>query len=274
MKNLRSYLMVAGDKEKHLDKIDELNCDVAMINLEDGVGNKKEALQLLENKYTNIGFRALNKYIVVRINPLEETGYDEVQVLNKLKPHAIRVPKIKNVEDVQKVLDCIDEEIEIHLSIETKEALYHLTKLRLDKRVTTVYLGILDLLESLELAQNLVTLDNPMIEYVLSRFLVESKMVGLKPIFFTYQEYKNTDEFTKWLQKAKQMGYSATSCISPTQVDIANEIFKVDDKEIEKAKYIVKIFEENRFQGITGFVDQLYGFIDEPIYKNAKLILK
>jgi len=273
-KNLKSYLMVAGDKEKHLSKIDVLSCDVAMINLEDGVGDKKEALKLLQNRFEKDGFQSKNKCIVVRINPLDESGIDEIKVLNQLKPHAIRIPKIKTKEDVQKALECIDKDIEIHLSIETKEGFENISKLKLDRRVTTVYLGILDLLESLELPQSLLKLENPMIDYILSRFLVESKIAGFKPIFLTYQDYKNTEEFTLWLQKAKLMGYRATSCISPTQVEIANEIFSNDETEIEKAKYIVKIFEENQANGITGFSDETYGFIDEPIYKNAKQILK
>jgi citrate lyase subunit beta/citryl-CoA lyase len=274
MKKLQSYLMVAGDKEKHLSKINELSCDVAVVNLEDGVFDKVAALELLSNRFSLNGFRTTNKYIVVRINPIEETGYDEIIELNKLKPHAIRIPKIKTIDDVQKAIDLIDEDIEVHLSIETKEAFHNLSKLRLDKRITTVYLGILDLLESLELPQNLLKPENPMIEYILSRFLVESKIVGFKPIFLTYQEYKNTEEFTKWIEKAKLMGYTASSCISPTQAQIVNQILSEDEKEIEKAKYIVKIFEENRINGITGFVDEKFGFVDEPIYKNAKQILK
>lgn len=101
----RSYLMVAGDKEKHLDKIEILSCDVAMINLEDGVFDKVNALKLLSHKFSLNGFRATNKYIVVRINPLDETGCDEIVELNKLKPHAIRIPKIKTIDDVQKAID-------------------------------------------------------------------------------------------------------------------------------------------------------------------------
>jgi citrate lyase subunit beta/citryl-CoA lyase len=273
-KNFKSYLMVAGDKEKHLSKIDALSCDVAMINLEDGVGNKQEALTLLEKTFCLGGMRTTNKFIVVRINPLDESGIEEIKVLNELKPHAIRIPKIRTSDDVKKALELIDEDIEIHLSIETKEAFDNLAKLKLDKRVTTVYLGILDLLESLQLPQSLLKVENPMIDYILSRFLVESKMAGFKPVFLTYQDYKNTDKFTSWLEKAKLMGYTATSCISPTQVDIANKIFVNDENEIEKSKYIVKIFEENQANGITGFSDERCGFIDEPIYKNAKQILK
>ncbi|MBI3873998.1 MAG: CoA ester lyase [Arcobacter sp.] len=271
---LKSYLMVAGDKDKHLSKIDDLSCDVAMINLEDGVGNKEEALQLLESKFSSSGFRKINKYIVVRINPLDSSASEEIVVLNKLKPNAIRIPKVKSAEDVKLALKLIDDDIEVHLSIETKEAFLNILSLKLDKRVTTIYLGILDLFESLDLPQNILKLDNPTIHYILSKFLVDSKMAGFKPIFFTYQEYKNTDEFALWLELAKNMGYTATSCISPTQVEIANMIFEKDMKEYEKAKYIVEIFIKNKEKQITGFVDEKYGFIDEPIFKNAQNILK
>ncbi len=270
----KSYLMVAGDKEKHLSKINDLKCDVAMINLEDGVGDKEYALNLLRQTFALNGMRTNNKYIVVRINPLDETGLEEIKILNILKPHAIRIPKIKSVDEVKKALKAIDQEIDIHLSIETKEGFENLKSFKIDKRVTTVYLGILDLLESLVLPQNLLTLNNPTIHYILSKFLIESKMAGFNPIFFTYQDYKNTNEFKSWLDLAKNMGFEATSCISPSQVDIANKVFEIDSDEYEKAKYIVELFEANLQNKISGFSDEKYGFIDEPIYKNAKNIIK
>lgn len=270
----KSYLMVAGDKEKHLSKINDLKCDVAMINLEDGVGDKEYALNLLRQTFALNGMRTNNKYIVVRINPLDETGLEEIKILNILKPHAIRIPKIKSVNEVKKALKAIDQEIDIHLSIETKEGFENLKSFKIDKRVTTVYLGILDLLESLVLPQNLLTLNNPTIHYILSKFLIESKMAGFNPIFFTYQDYKNTNEFKSWLDLAKNMGFEATSCISPSQVDIANKVFEIDSNEHEKAKYIVELFEANLQNKISGFSDEKYGFIDEPIYKNAKNIIK
>jgi len=266
--------MVAGDKEKHLSKINDLKCDVAMINLEDGVGDKEYALNLLRQTFALNGMRTNNKYIVVRINPLDETGLEEIKILNILKPHAIRIPKIKSVNEVKKALKAIDQEIDIHLSIETKEGFENLKSFKIDKRVTTVYLGILDLLESLVLPQNLLTLNNPTIHYILSKFLIESKMAGFNPIFFTYQDYKNTNEFKSWLDLAKNMGFEATSCISPSQVDIANKVFEIDSDEYEKAKYIVELFEANLQNKISGFSDEKYGFIDEPIYKNAKNIIK
>jgi citrate lyase subunit beta/citryl-CoA lyase len=264
--------MIPGDKEKHLQKIPQLSCDVAMINLEDGVYDKNSALSLIANLFPN-GLQIKNKKIVVRVNPLDEGGIKEIQQLNLLKPDAIRVAKVRSIEDVQKAIQIIDEDIEVHLSIETKEAFHYLTYFKIDRRVTTVYLGILDLLESLGLPQSLLQLDNPTVDYILSKFLVDSKIAGLTPVSFTYQDYKNTQEFSAWCKKVKDMGFSAKSAISPTQSDIINDIFTLNTEELEKAKYILKRFEEEKANGCTGFVDEKYGFIDEPIYKDAKLIL-
>ena len=269
----RSYLMVAGDKEKHLKKLPILKCDVAIVNLEDGVYDKQYALDLLEKLFIVDGIKVANKKIVVRINPLNETGKDEIKVLNRLKPDAIRISKVRTIEDVELALKLIDKDIDIHLSIETKEALENLSRLKVANRVTTVYLGILDMLESLGLPQSLVKIDNHTIDYLLSRFLVDSRVAGFYPVSFTYQDYKNTQEFTLWCKKEKILGFSAKSCISPTQVDIVNDIFGYENSEIEKAQYIKNIFEVNRANGITGFSDDRYGFIDEPIYKDALLVL-
>ena len=49
----RSYLMVAGDKQKHLDKLDFLNTDFATVNLEDAVYDKEFARNLVVKHLQN-----------------------------------------------------------------------------------------------------------------------------------------------------------------------------------------------------------------------------
>ena len=269
----RSYLMVAGDKEKHLEKLPSLKCDTAMVNLEDGVFDKAAARELLKEKFSQ-GLRCADKKVVVRVNPLDECGIEDIKAMNSLKPDAIRVPKIRTKDDVKKALELIEKDIEVHLSIETKEAFANIASLKIDPRVTTVYLGILDLMESLALPQKLLSLKNPTIDYILGKFLIDSRCAGFYPVSFTYQDYKNTEEFTAWCRKVKNMGYTAKSAISPMQAEIINEIFANDEEEMKKALYIKEIFEKNKQSGLTGFVDEKYGFIDEPIYKNALLVLK
>lgn len=269
----RSAMMVPADKPKLLNKIDSLECDICMINLEDGVSkeNKRKAC-LLSSLFISHLKQSKSK-IVVRVNPIDDGGLDDINILNNIKPDAIRVAKVKTKKDVESILKVLDKDIELHLSIETKEALQNLVNLKVNDRVTTVYLGILDMLESLGLPQSIVKKGNPTIDYILSKFLIDAKMAGFYPISFVYQDYQDLDGFRDWCEYEKSMGFVAKGCISPKQVTIANDVFALSKDEIQKAEYIKAIFEENIKNGVSGFVDEKYGFVDEPIYKNALLIL-
>ncbi len=271
---IKSALMVSAHQVKHMNKLDELNADVAVINLEDGVSKELKPIALKMAALFLSNIKKSNSQLVVRVNSLDESGAEEIEYLNRFKPDAIRVPKIRKKEDIKKALKLIDENIDVHLSIETKEAFLNLKDLRIDKRIKVYYLGILDLLSDLGIYQDVLKISNPTIDYILSKYLVISNANGVCPVSFVYQDYKNLEEFEEWCIYEKSMGFSAKGCISPAQVDIANRIFTPSIGIIEKAKYIKNIFEKMRETGITGFSDEKYGFIDEPIYKDALNILK
>jgi citrate lyase subunit beta/citryl-CoA lyase len=171
-------------------------------------------------------------------------------------------------------LALLHDDIELHLSIETKEAWFNLKELKTSKKVKAFYLGILDMFADMGLSQSLIKRDNPTLLYMLPHFLVTCKSMDVKPVSFVFQDYKNLDEFKKWVMLEKEMGFSAKGCISPKQVEIVNELFGMDIDEIQKAKEIVELFEANQAKGITGFTHDKYGFIDEPIYKGALSVLK
>src|SRR3989338_2246995 len=188
-------------------------------------------------------------------------------------PDAIRVPKIRNSKEVESVYELLDDKTELHLSIETSGAWANLAKLKIDKRVTTFYLGILDLFADMNLPQNLITRDNPVMLHILSQFLITCRIIGVRPVSFVYQDFKNLEEFEKWISLEKSMGYDAKGCISPEQAKLVNKMFASDEREIRRAKTIIKLFELKREEGVTGFEDDEFGFIDEPIYKGALAVL-
>lgn len=272
--SFRSALMLSANKLKHLLKIDALEADCIMLNLEDGVSKEEKPFALVLCAIFLAQHQKSDKKFVVRVNALNEGGFDEIAYLNQFQPDAIRVPKIRDASEVKQVLDLLDEKIELHLSIETKESWNALSTLRVDKRVTTFYLGILDLFADLKLSQGLITPENPTLLYMLSHFLITTKAMGVKPVSFVFQEFKNLELFEKWLHLEKSMGYSAKGCLSPNQVPLVNKILVDDVAQLERAHVIVKLFEMNRDIGITGFVDDEYGFIDEPIYKGALALIE
>jgi len=184
------------------------------------------------------------------------------------------VPKIRNEEEVRSVLALLKDDIELHLSIETAEAWHKLSSLAVNQKVTTFYLGILDLFADMKLSQSLINIENPTMKYMLSHFLITSKSMGVKPVSFVFQEFKDLDMFSRWIELEKSMGYDSKGCISPGQVKLVNETFVDEEAQLKRAHVIVKLFEIHEEQGITGFVDDEYGFIDEPIYKGALALLE
>ena len=272
--NFSSVLMLSCNNIKHLSKLESTDAECIMLNLEDGVSEQEKPFALVLCAIFLSKIQNTNKKLVVRVNALDKGGYEEITYLNQFMPDAIRVPKIRNAQEVEQVLALLHEEVELHLSIETSKSWYNLTTFNIDKRVTALYLGILDLFADMSLSQSLITRENPTILYILSHFLVTTKSMGIKPVSFVYQEYKNLDEFTLWLELEKSMGYDSKGCISPEQVKLVNKKFKNEEALLSRATIIVKLFEMHRSEGITGFVDDEYGFIDEPIYKGALALLE
>jgi len=270
----RSVLMLSANNIKHLSKIESLEADCIMLNLEDGVAKEEKPFALVLSAIFLSRLKKCDKKLVVRINALDEGGYEEITYLNQFMPDAIRVPKIKNEKEVRNILHLLNENIELHLSIETAEGWHNLSSLAVNKRVSTFYLGILDLFADMSLPQSLIDLNNPTMHYMLSHFLVSSRAMGVKPVSFVFQEYKDLATFERWLELESSMGYEAKGCISPKQVELVNKIFMNKEEEIKRAKVIIKLFEMHRDEGITGFSDEEYGFIDEPIYKGALKLLE
>jgi len=253
----RSALMVSGHQVKHLNKIDELPADIIMLNLEDGVPKeKKEIARIIIAVF--LTQKPINKEIVVRINPLDEGGFEDIEFLKKYCFNAFRIPKVKSIEEIDDVFFKTDKEIQV--SVETKEIFFNLREFDHPK-VTTFYLGLYDLFNTLNLPLSIINLENPLIHKILSDFSLNSRYIGKTPIGFVYQQYKDLEGFSKWCILQKNLGLKGVGCITPKQAEIANKIF---DEDINFAKTIVDRFEKEGPFTIDGL------YVDEPIYKNYK----
>lgn len=270
----RSNMMLNPLNLKHLNTLDENIADVVTLNLEDAIApsRKKEALCNIALFLSHL--KNSKSFIVIRTNPFYEGGKEEIEFLNDFGFDAIRLAKVKSPNELKSALKILSNDHELHFSLETKEAFADIRALKVNDRITTANLGILDLLASLDLPQSLVKISNPTIDYILSKFLIDCKIVNIHPVSFMYQDYNNTDEFQKWCKYEKSLGFTSKACMGPKQAIIANEVFGLDDEQIKRAKYIKEVFELNSSKGIHGFMDDRYGFIDEPIYRDALNILK
>ena len=258
----RSALMVSGHQIKHLNKIDELKADIIMLNLEDGVPKEKKEIAKYLIAIFLSNYKNPNKEIVIRVNPLNEGGKEDIEFLEKFSFNAFRIPKVNSIEDIDDAFFLTDKDL--HISVETKEIFVNLKDFSHPK-IKAFYIGIYDLLNELNISHSIINVDNPFIHKLLADFSLYSNYNNIHPIGFVYQHYKDLEGFKKWCLLQKNMGIKGVGCITPAQVEIANKIFNED---MEFAKMIVK-----RFESVGPFtIDGL--FVDEPIYKNYLQILQ
>ena len=269
----RSNMMLNPLRLKHLNTIDNLPADMITLNLEDAIApsRKKEALHNIALFLSHL--EESNSFIIVRTNPFNKGGREEIAFLNSFTFDAVRVAKVQTREEILAIDRLLNREKEIHISLETKEAFTNLATFGGIERFTTANLGILDLLTSLGLPQSLLTPENPTIHYILSKFLVDAKIAEVNPISFMFQKYKDINGFRTWCNLEKKMGFITKACMGPAQVTVANEIFGYEEEALKRARHIKEAFESSSSRGENGFMDEWYGFIDEPIYKDALLVL-
>jgi len=257
----RSALMVSGNNIKHLNKIDELNADIIILNLEDGVPKEKKEIARIMIGIFLSNYKNPDKEIVIRINSLDENGIQDIKFLDKFSFNAFRIPKVNSLEDIDNVFFITNKEL--HISIETKEIFLNLKNFTHPK-IKAFYIGIYDLLNELNISHSIINPKNPFIHKLLADFSLYSNYNKITPIGFVYQHYKDLEGFKNWCLLQKNMGLKGVGCITPSQVEIANKIF---DEDLEFAKKIVKKFEKEGPFTINGL------YVDEPIYKNYLQII-
>jgi citrate lyase subunit beta/citryl-CoA lyase len=92
----RSNMMLNPLQLKHLNRMDESDADMITLNLEDAIApsRKKEALHNIALFLSHM--KDSKSFIIVRVNPLDEGGDEEISYLNHFGFDAIRLAKVEN----------------------------------------------------------------------------------------------------------------------------------------------------------------------------------
>ena len=269
----RSNMMLNPLNLKHLNRLDNLSADAVTLNLEDAIAPSRKREALINIAFFLSNLKSTKSEIIIRVNPLNEGGLEEIEFLKDFCFNAIRVSKVRDYSEIKKVLEILPEDKRVHISLETKEAFNNLASWGESERFERANLGILDLLADLKLPQSLLKVKNETISYILTKFLIDSKIANIEATSFMYQDYLDTKGFEEFCKWERSLGFSSKACMGPAQVEIANRVFAPNEDEIKRALEIKEAFEESSQKGINGFMHKEYGFIDEPIYKDALNLL-
>ncbi len=205
MSTFSSVSIVDCNNIKQLNAIKSIDSECIMLDLTNVKEEDRHLALLFCAVYLSL-HKQYEKKLIVKVNSLNSGGYEEVTYLNQFMPDAIVVSSINNSKEVQNILALLNEDIELHLSIQTSESWHNLATLRCELRVSTFYLDIENLFESMQLDESIINLENPTMRYILSHFLVTSKAMGVKPVSFLC---KDSSQESSWLEFEKSMGYDS-----------------------------------------------------------------
>lgn len=271
----RTRLYLPGSFPKFMINAGIHNPDGIILDLEDSVAptEKDAARALVRNALRVVNF--YNAERMVRINQLP-MGLIDLEWVIPHNTHLILIPKCESTGTVLKVDEKI-EEIKKKNNIEQDIFLMPIIESAL---------GVIKAYEIASISSNVVALAIGLEDYTADigtersiegkeSFLARSVIVnaaraaGVQPIDTVFSDVDDTEGLRKSTLEAKSLGFEGKGCIHPRQIKIIHDAFAPKEEEIEKAKKIVKAFEEAKARGLS-VVSLGSKMIDPPVVKRAE----
>ncbi len=278
---IRSFLFVPGDSERKLEKAAGVGADALIVDLEDAVtAAARPAARELARDY----IEGKDK-VWVRINPADsEDALYDLQAVMPSAPDGIVLPKPRSADDAMRLAMKLDElESEngiaagatkiLPLCTERPRALFSLDSyVGATPRLAGLSWGAEDLSAALGAKANRDAAGNWLPPYELARSLcLVAAAAAEVPAFDTvFTDFRDADGLARYASNAARDGFAGMLAIHPDQVETINQAFSPTAGEIERAKRIVAMFEDNPGAGALGLDGEM---IDRPHLVQARRII-
>ena len=302
----RSQLFVPGSKPDLFKKASESNADIICLDLEDAVApqDKDAAKQNVIKALNDHDFGT--KTISVRINGLD-THYcyrDVVDLMENTgeRLDLIMIPKVGVPEDVY-AIDMLVTQIEhktnrekkigFELIVETSMGITNLDRIITgSKRIESLHFGYADYAASVrmrttniggsnqdysiltdEINGNRKVHWNDMWHYPISKMTTIGRAHGLRIIDGPYGDFSDPEGFKSHAKRTAILGCEGKWAIHPSQVDLANEVFTLPEKEVQKARDIIDAMKKAQESG-AGAATLNGKLIDAASIRQAEQIIE
>src|SRR5512147_3080495 len=279
---MRSVFYVPGNNEKMVAKSAEIPADIITLDLEDSVppAEKPKAREVTrENlKYAGSG----GSTVYVRINNWETLmTNDDLEAIVHEGLHGVCLAKCGGADHVQR-LDWKLEELErrrglkvgsvaIQLLIETAKGVMNAYPAACaSKRVNSLIFGAVDYTKDMRVK---LTDEGEEQKYARAHTAVAARAAGCIAIDCPFVAFQDVEAFEKSTREGRQMGYEGRMLIHPSQIEPSHRIYTPSPEDVEWAKGVVKVFEEEGIAKGMAAVTYKGKMVDTPVYDNARTIL-
>jgi citrate lyase subunit beta/citryl-CoA lyase len=278
----RSFLFVPADSERKMEKAGGVGADALILDLEDSVAaDARPAARQLAAEYLQG-----RDNVWVRVNPVDTEDCEaDIEAVMAAQPAGIMLPKPRHARDAVKLSERIDV-LENHHGIEhgqTKiialctehpEALLTLhSYVGTVPRLTGLSWGAEDLSAAVGATTNRSTKGEwlPPYEMARSMCLFAAAAAEVAAIDTVFTDFRDDEGLLRYAANARRDGFSGMLAIHPDQVEPINAAFSPSAEEIEHARRIVELFEQNPGVGTVGLEGKM---IDRPHLVQAQRLLR
>lgn len=277
----RSKLFVPGGRPALFAKALAGPADAISFDLEDAVPEaaKDAAREAVRTFLDSDAARGTRKTLVVRVN-----GLDSIHCVADLAAVArdattlINLPKPQSADDVTTFVarleaaesaNGVTHPIGILANIETPAALRRAHEIAAaHPRVVGLQVGLGDLFEPHGIDRR----DEASIHAVLLAVRLAAAEAGVFAVDGAFGDLVDLQGFRGEALRAHRLGFVGKSCIHPTQVGVANDVFGVDGDELARARRIVAAEHEATARGHGAYVVD-GRMIDGPYLERAKAVV-
>ena len=275
---MRSKLFVPGSRPDLFPKALASQADSLSFDLEDSVpeAGKAEARRLVGLALHSPEFAASQKILIVRVNALSSAHFaaDLAAVVGP-RLDLLNLPKVESAADVRTVATQLaalesarglTRPIGIMANIESPRGLRLAAEIAgADPRIAGLQIGYADLMEPLGIDRT----NASAVQQIQFAIRIAAGEAGVWAFDAAYGAIKDSEGYRAEALGAKRLGYIGKTCIHPSQIALANEIFRPTDEELAFAQRVVETAEKTGAGAFT--VDGR--MIDAPFIRRAQALL-
>lgn len=278
---MRSKLFVPGVRPELFAKALASAADAISIDLEDAVpeAHKAAARDTVGAFLATEAVRASAKLIIVRVNALGSPHFEaDLRAVVRPGLAMINLPKPESAADVRAALAALQRveaaqdlapAIRILANIETPLALRRAAEIgAAHARVAGLQLGLADLFEPHGIARG----ERANVHAAMFALSLAAAEAGVFACDGAYADLRDAEGFRAEARMARGLGFIGKSCIHPSQIALANEVFQPDDAELAHALRVVDAARAAEAQGRGAFmVDGR--MVDPPFVRRAEAVV-
>lgn len=244
---VRSVLYLPASNARAIQKARTLDCDVAVLDLEDAVAPeaKADARAAAVHAVRDGGF---GPRLGVRINGLDtEWGLDDLAAMKAAGAKLVVAPKVETPEMVHALTAGLARGSALWAMVETPRALLALAEIAsADGALDGLMLGVNDLAKALGTG---ASSDREPFKPWLAMLVATARANGLLAVDGVFNRIDDAQGLAAEAAQGRLYGFDGKSLIHPSQIAAANAAFSPSETEVAQARAIVAAFAAPEAEG-------------------------